>query len=398
MSKIATSKGIFEINIPLSGNGEHYITCPICTPTRKPEHHKEKKFAVNLGKDPMPWRCNHCKESGYVLTEEYLSRAKIKPVLKNYDYLPISDPVVKWFWEKRKISVSTLRHFDISMNSESILLNRISPGEEHLQGKWVTKKCINYKYKKDDVLVNIKFRDPVKNFKMIPGASLIPYNIDSIKGSKWAVITEGENDVLAYHEAGITPVISVPNGASITDDEKKYYIETGKIRIMSSINLDYLDPVLDDLKDIEMFYIATDDDPPGVKLRQELARRLGFERCKYIRFGDYKDNDGKPINDPNELLIKRGKALLAGTIENAKVFPIEGVTIASDHEDEIHKNYHEGKTSGVETGFASLDPFFKWIRGWTIVINGFPKQGKTSFALVLMLISAVKYKWKWGIY
>jgi len=401
MNKIATSKGVFEINYEneqANQKGEVYIICPICAHTREPHHQKEKKLAVNIKKDPHPWRCNHCGESGRILTEEYLKRSKIKPIIKNYDYMPISDPLMQWFWQKRKISAATVRHFDISLSLEPVLQHRVPKGKESEKGKWITRKCINFKYKIDKVLINIKFRDPYKNFKLITGATLVPFNLDSVKDSEEAVIVEGEIDCMAYHESGITSVFSVPNGATITDEEKDIYEQTGQLKVISNINLTYLDPVIDKLDHIKTFYIATDDDPPGVKLREELARRLGYERCKYIRFSDWKDDDGNEINDPNELLIKRGKATLAGSIEAAHDFPIADVTVASEYLDVMLKNYREGKSRGISTGYDSLDPFFNWVRGWPIVFNGYPNMGKTSFVLNLMAISAVKYKWKWGVY
>lgn len=401
MSKIASSRGVFDITFdPTKANskGETYIVCPICSPGRKSEHQKEKKFAVNVRKDPSPWRCNHCGEAGYILTEEYIAREKIKPLTKNYNYLSIDDNLTKWFWEKRKLSIETLRHFDITASMEPMMQQRVKAGQEAQRGKWITRKAINFKYKKDGILVNIKFRDPSKNFKMISGASLIPFNMDAIKNAKEAVIVEGEPDCMAYHEADIKYVISVPNGATITKEEKRIFEETGRLEVISNINLEYLDLVIDDLAHIEMFYIATDDDPPGIKLREELARRLGYERCKYIKFNEWKGDDGEPINDPNELLIKRGKAVLNGSLAAAHTFPIEDVTSATQYLDIMLKNYRDGKSRGISTGYASLDPHFNWVRGWSIVFNGFPNMGKTSLVLCLMAVSAVKYGWKWGVY
>jgi len=54
------------------------------------------------------------------------------------------------------------------------------------------------------------------------------YNIDSIIGHPECVIVEGEMDVLALHEAGVTNAISVPNGATLNNN-----------------NLDYLDSCID---------------------------------------------------------------------------------------------------------------------------------------------------------
>ena len=401
MSKIVTSKGTFEIVFNLdkaNQKGEVYIICPSCTPARELKHQHEKKLAVNINKYPNVWRCNHCGEGGGVLTKEYIERAKIKPLTKSYKYIPMSDPLVTWFWEKRRIGVQTLNHFDISMSMEPMMQQRVKAGEEHLKGKWITKNCINYKYKKDDAVVNIKFRDRTKNFKVISGASLIFYNLDAIKDYTEAVITEGENDCMAYHESGIKNVISVPNGVTITEKEREIYEKTGTLQIISAINMEYLDLSIDDLDHIKMFYIATDDDPAGIKLREELARRLGYERCKYIKFGEYKDSKNQPINDPNQLLIEKGKATLAGTLDTAHPFPISNVTTADEYLDIILENYSTGRTKGIPTGYSCLGPHFNWMKGWLCVFNGFPNMGKTSTVLNLIAVSSVIYGWKWGLY
>jgi len=46
----------------------------------------------------------------------------------------------------------------------------------------------------------------------------LQYNINSIVGYDECVIVEGEMDVLALHEAGIQNVISVPNGATLNNN------------------------------------------------------------------------------------------------------------------------------------------------------------------------------------
>ncbi len=404
-NKIITSKGVIDLIIPADANpdsgGEYYMICPICSFERKHNHQNEKKFAVNLRKDPRPWRCNHCGEGGYVIDEEYMKRAKFKPILNNFDFLPISDGLTTWFWDKRRISVPTLKSLKISMSSESIKQMRTPPGQEHLKDTWVQRKCVNFKYYKDNILINIKFRDLYKNFKMIVDATKTIYNIDSFKGKKKGIIVEGEIDVLSYIEAGLSGeygIGSVPNGATITKEEKESYEKTGEMHVMSDANLEYLDAVIDELSEIETFYLATDDDPPGIKLREELARRLGKERCRYIRFSDYKTAEGKSIKDANELLVEKGPDALAATIEASIPFPLEGISTSADYWDILERQYESGGIKGLSTGFSSLDPYFNWMKGWLYIENGFPNNGKTTFMLNLIASTVVLYKWKWGIY
>lgn len=400
MEKIITSKGVIDITIPkeprLDASGETYLICPICNSSRDPKHQNQAKLAVNMKKIPHPWRCNHCGEAGYVIDENYLNRMPIKPQLRNFMHTPLSDNLVIWFWEKRKISKRTLDELDVTMSMEPILQIKVKPGQEEYEGKYVNRKCINFRYKKNGILIDIKYRDENKNFKLISGATRIFYNIDSIKNVKTVIIVEGEMDVLAYHEAGVKNVISVPNGSAISESEIKEFRETGKFR--NNLNLQYLDLCIEDFKDKEIIYLATDDDMPGLKLREELARRFGKERCRYIKFSDFKRDDGSPCKDANDILIHKGREALLSTLEYSEPYPIEGVTTASKHWDKMEKIFDEGRLKGFTTGYKSLDPHFRWMPGWLILANGYPGEGKSSMLFNLVLISSVLYGWKWGMY
>ena len=51
---------------------------------------------------------------------------------------------------------------------------------------------------------------------MEKNAQLIFLGLDNISDSEEVIIVEGESDYLALHECGITNVISVPNGATVS--------------------------------------------------------------------------------------------------------------------------------------------------------------------------------------
>lgn len=400
MEKILTSKGVLDINIPVGAStdneGEYYIVCPICSSDRKEEHRGERKFAINLNKDPRPWRCNHCGEAGYIIDEEFLKRAKIKPLIVNKVQNPLSAGLIKWFWEERKISEKTLNDLKISMSIENVRQTKTKPINDHLKNTMASRKCINFKYFRENILINIKYRDEDKNFKLISGASKIMYNIDALKDQTVAVIVEGEIDVASYHEAGIPYVVSVPNGVAITEAEKKEYQKTGKFR--ENLNMEYLDLCIKDFDNIELIYIATDDDIPGNKLREELARRLGKERCRYIKFSEYTKKSGLPCNDPNELLVDKGKKVLAKTLEYAYPFPVDGVTTSIQYWDKMEAIFDNGRKKGFSTGYKSLDPHFNWMPGWLTLVNGYPGEGKSSWLFNMIMVSTILYDWKWGMY
>lgn len=400
MLKIITSKGIIDLSVPIGAkadkNGETPLVCPICTNARKDVHKKEQKFSINLTKSPIPWRCNHCGEAGYVIDEEYLKRATFKPIIENKKFIELSDPIVKWFWEERKISKKTLTDLDICASTETIRQDKEIPGEEDNHGKYINRRCINFKYKKDNILINIKYRDKNKNFKMIKDATKIMYNLDAIKGSKKALVLEGEIDVASYHEAGIKWCVSVPNGVTITENEKEEYKNTGKFR--ENLNMEYLDICMEEFKDKEVIYIGTDDDIPGIKLRENLARRFGKERCRYIKYSEYTNDKGLPCKDGNDVLVSKGKEFLVRTLDYAYPFPFDGVTTAKQYWDKMENIFDNGRKKGFSTGYLCLDPHFNWMPGWLTLANGFPGEGKSSYLFNLIVVSTVLYDWKWGMY
>jgi len=294
------------------------------------------------------------------------------------------------------LNSATVDHFKITISNENVLQIKTNTPEN--KGQWVNTVCLNFPYYQDGLLVNIKYRDPRKNFKLIAGASKIFYNIDSIKEREYCIITEGEFDAMAFHQSGLTSVVSVPNGATISEKEKDHYQETGQLKVFNPLNLEYLDLNIERFDHLKTIYIATDDDATGVKLRLELARRLGKERCKFIRFGDFKDKEDKPINDPNELLVKKGEKVLADSINKAYDFPIENVSVAEDHIEEMLSDFDHGRERGKPTGFESLDPHFSLYPGWLYMENGYPNEGKTTAMLNLMAVSTILYGDKWGVY
>ena len=144
------------------------------------------------------------------------------------------DTKVEGWFKSRGISKTTLNNL------------RISEGKEWMPQTGQSENTIRFNYFMGDQLINIKYRDGRKNFKLFKGAEKIFYNINSIVGYDFCVIVEGEMDVLAFHEAGVKNVISVPNGATL-----------------NSNNLDYLDNCIDYFEDKTKIVLAVDADEAG---------------------------------------------------------------------------------------------------------------------------------------
>lgn len=287
----------------------------------------------------------------------------IKPIWKNNTML--SDKLIKWF-EGRKISQSTLESFKISEGLEWM------PNKRKGEGGQIN--TIQFNYFLDNELVNTKFRDSEKNFKLVKDAELIIYNLDSIKDFDSIIIVEGEMDALAIYECGFKNVVSVPNGAN-----------------KGTNNLTYLDNSIDSLMHVKEFILALDNDENGNNLKDELARRFGFENCKQVTFKD--------VKDANDCLIKHGKQSVIDCINEAKEFPIIGVFDAYDIEPEIMDYYINGLPQGTGINMAEIDNQIKFHQGYLTCITGIPGHGKSEFLdFVICRLSLTDDNWKTAFY
>ena len=133
------------------------------------------------------------------------------------------------------------------------------------------RSAIAFPFVRNGEVVNVKYRTHDKYFTQESGAEKCWYKYDDID-SKCTIITEGEFDALAFEVAGYRHAISVPDGAPAIEsksfDKKFTYI-------------DVEDPTIEA---VEKFILAVDNDAPGKKLEEELARRLGKERCYRVRW------------------------------------------------------------------------------------------------------------------
>ena len=332
--------------------------CPLCSHERKPKNQKAKCASYDWERGLGT--CHHCDSSFQLHT--YQRKGSSEKTYLRPDALNVVDPkqitskVFKWF-ESRGISQKTLDDL------------MVTEGPEYMPQTGKSENTIQFNYIIGDELINVKYRDGRKNFKLYKGAEKIFYNINSIVGYDNCVITEGEMDVLALHEAGIKNAISVPNGATL-----------------NSNNLDYLDNCIDYFEDKEKVILALDDDEPGQALQQELIRRLGAEVCFLTTFEDCKD--------ANEYLIKYGKDKLVSRIEGARPVPLENVTTLKDIEDEITDFVKNGFKPGYQIGIPNFDSIFSTYTGQFITVTGIPSSGKSDFVDQMVVGYNQRYEWK----
>jgi len=335
--------------------GKTQGTCPLCSSTRKPENQKQKCASYDWERGLGT--CHNCDKSFQLHTYERKGKSEktyVKP--ETFVVQEVGTKVEEWF-KTRGISRKTLHEL------------RVTEGSEYMPQTGKAENVIKFNYFMGDDLINVKYRDGRKNFKLYKGAEKVFYNIDSIVGYEYCILVEGEMDVLAMHEAGISNVISVPNGATLNTN-----------------NLDYLDACIDYFEDKEKIILATDSDEAGIALQTELIRRLGSEVCFLATFDDCKD--------ANEYLIKHGPEKLVSRITNAKPVPLENVTTFRDIEDEITDFVRNGFKPGFQVGLSNFDDIFSTYTGQFITVTGIPSSGKSDFVDRMVVGYNRNYEWK----
>jgi len=330
--------------------------CPLCSHTRQPKNRDAKCSSYDWERGLGT--CHNCNTSFQLHTYQRkgnAAREYVKPIPVEV-FEPVKDKAVEWF-KDRGISQQTLNDLNVTT------------GKEFMPQTGQKENTIQFNYIMGDELVNVKYRDGRKNFKLYKGAEKIFYNINSIVGYDWCVITEGEMDALALHEAGIKNVISVPNGATL-----------------NSNNLDYLDNCIDYFEDKEKIILAVDADEAGQALRYEFIRRLGAEVCYLVDFNGNKD--------ANDFLVEHGAEELRKIITTATQVPLEGVSTLKDIEAELLDFVHNGFKPGFQVGLENFDNIFSTYTSQFITVTGIPSSGKSDFVDQMCIGYNKNYGWK----
>lgn len=344
-----------KFNIQTHGrtSGRMKTFCPQCHEQRK--NKRDKSLSVNI--DTGLAYCHYCGWKCSVREKSRLDSPHPSPkAIPLHQSVVLSDEVVHWFARERGIPASILMQAGITS------------AQEFMPQTARKELCICFNYYEGNRLVNTKFRDLDKHFKMIPGAELIPYNLNGILGEPQCIITEGEIDALSFMAIGRNDVISVPGGANT--------------------NLSWIDRFLPThFDDKEVIYLCVDNDRKGLELRAELLRRLGAERCRIVDLGTAKD--------ANELLLEAGGAdALKAALDSAPEAPLEGVFTVGELGEEMRVLFENGLGHGADTGLKNLDTCCTFELGRLCVVSGIPGCGKSEFVDELVLRLNLRHGWK----
>lgn len=361
-------------------SGQEKTVCPKCSDSRR--NKKDPCLSVNVTEGT--YNCHHCGWKGNVKTFERKDSAKkyLRPDKSMLSSIELNDRILAYS-NGRGISRETLEKFFIHGR------------EEWMPATQKKERCIVFPYIRSGEIVNAKYRDGAKNFRLVKDAELIFFGMQTLEGRHCAIITEGEWDMLVAYESGFSKeyepvadvdgevvehelgrwaILSVPNGASKGNQQ-----------------LEYLDNCSEYISSIDEFIIATDGDEPGRKLKDELVRRLGVEKCRVVEYPE-------GCKDLNDVLLKYGKQSVVDTLLNSSAIPVDGVYYLEQIFPDMLESFKEGIKPAPTTRFDEMDDYFRWKKGDITLCTGYGNHGKSFFMLQLMLTKSIWDGWKWAIF
>ena len=311
----------------IKGNEINCKHCPFCGPNNKSDN--EYKFYFNM--EDGTFKChrqNKCgAEGSFKDLKDHFNVNQ--PVRKRYKKPKVKTEIptgkVEKYLKLRGISKKTWKNHNVKAKDGNIAFEYYHNGE----------------------LVLIKYRTASKNKKYWQegGGKPVLWEIDKVNINKPMIITEGEMDKLALHEAGLNNVVSVPFGSN---------------------NFEWLDHSWDKLEKLENIIIWADNDKAGQEMRDKLIKKLGAWRCQVVKT-DYKD--------ANILLYKEGKEAVKQAVEKAEDIPVKRLLTLNDIQE-----FDPTKIPSIKSFIPLLNKYIGgYMMGMVTIWTGTNGSGKSTF-------------------
>jgi twinkle protein len=350
-------------------NDQARVVCPFCGPDRRKSNSKDMTLSKK-DDGAVVYFCHHCDAQGSVQPKRRIQLAAVPQpkIVSN----ALSQHHYEWL-AKRGISKYTADKAKLfSADKWFARLNK-------------TADCIGFPYYRDGALVAAKYRSfPEKDFTQDSGGAHDFFGIDQVDKGKPLVIVEGEIDALTLMEAGIENAVSVPSGAPIK-------VADGKVLPSEDKKFAYVWNAREIIDAVPYVVLATDQDGPGQALAEELARRIGKEKCRVAKF------DAKDLNDIFLDPTRQGADSVKEVIEKAQPYPVSGLSDAGTYEDRINDLFTKGTGKGFSTGYSSVDSIYTVAPGQLTVVTGYPSSGKSNFIDQVMVNLARANDWKFAV-
>ena len=369
------------INVPVWAKGQVYTTCPKCTELRKRQNQSKKSLSVNVG--AKVFNCHHCEWHGRLIEDNEKERYHIPEVIqpRTGEHL-ISDG-----W---KVYLQHKRGLNVSVCIENGCFN--TTRKFNKDGEVVDVEVLAFPYTspKGDLLF-YKFRGLGKEFSSTKAPKYVFWNLHTFKSKKVLIVNEGEFDALAW----LTAFAELPDGWEVpVSDIAVTTVPNGAVKRSGGSQhqiLNYFERCIDFIKHFEIIYLAVDNDEAGVSLKDELARRFGKDICKIVRYTPEE-------KDANGTLLKDGAKGLQNLFNEAKYYPIEGVTSANEFADDLLHELGTERLHADKIGLEEHDTLLTFDRteGLTLV-TGAPNSSKSDYMMNIMIRLSLLHGWKWLI-
>lgn len=365
-----------KLKIDLQGHTSGHVKtyCPFCHDHRRDK--RDKSLSVDI--DRGLYKCHYCDAQGYVPDEDEERRKEQRRQRREekQNLLPKNTGHFRPVWHPEFMTMAPeFMNYMLSrgITQETLYKLRVtSPFTDLFNEKDASQKqlkqVIGFNYFDHGILINTKLRTLDKQFRLVPKAELIPYNIDAILRCDVCYITEGEFDTLTLVQCGFPESISVPNGSQKNLDFLNRFIETH-------------------FDDKSRIVLALDNDTKGVELRDELLRRLGEERCRLVSWSD-------DCKDANEELMKHGADSVIARVNAAQEIPLTGIQTVDDVESQLDELFLNGKQHGAEMRLSDMDHQITFETGRYMVVTGRPGDGKSEFVDEICLRLALLHDWR----
>lgn len=348
------------------------IACPECSHQRK--NPKQKDMTLTRKDGAVVYFCHHCMAAGAVRTRKGFTMSAVQEISKPAPKLTVAKNQLQshhyeWLLS-RGISAATADKA------------KLFAADKYFTKLEATKDCIGFPYFRDGNFVGAKYRSfPDKNFTQDVGGGQDFFNIDNVDKTKPVIIVEGEIDCLTLMEAGIENAISVPTGAPLK-------VSDGKVLPSEDKRFGYVWSARDVLEATPYVILATDQDIPGQALAEELARRIGKEKCRIAKFS---------AKDLNEVHNNPEAGTIQSILDSAQPYPISGLSDAATYADKLNDLYVKGTGAGFSTGLSSVDKIYTVAPGQLTVVTGYPSSGKSNFVDQVMVNLASQSDWKFAV-
>ena len=346
------------------------VVCPECGPDRKKQNTKDMTL-TRKDDGAIVYHCHHCSTSGSVQPKERTLSVVPSPTITSKKL-----QTVHYDWLlTRGITKDTADNM------------KLFAADKYFGKLQTTTEAIGFPYFRDGALISAKYRSIVqKDFTQDAGGAHDFFGLDKVVKGKPIIIVEGEMDCLTLMQCGIENAVSVPSGAPIK-------VADGKVLPSEDKKFAYVWNAREVLESAPYIILATDQDVPGQALAEELARRIGKDKCRLAKFAmkDLNDiyNDPSLTDDPSLTIQK--------ILDDAAPYPVAGLSAASTYEDRLNDLYNKGTGKGFSTGYSSVDNVYTVAPAQLTVVTGYPSSGKSNFIDQIMVNLARGADWKFAV-